>query len=163
MSHSAKSTAAISLFSIVMCGNSLADSVMAPGAWEMVTSVQIQEPSTERYETATKATTMICLTAQFLETDPYLTPGMNQEKMRERQAKCSTSDEVKGKSKSSWTMSCTLANGMTIAAEISNSASSHQLTSIMHQKASMEGQSRNMKIETQGAHKGACSEGMMTP
>ena len=61
-----------------------------------------------------------CLTAAFLDKDPYLTPGIDKEKMSQRGAACSLADEKRTESSASWKMACKLADRSLIDMTINN-------------------------------------------
>ena len=74
-----------------------------------------------------------CLSAAFLDKDPYLTPGIDKEKMSQRGATCSLADEKRDASTASWTMACKLADGTLIDMTINNSVSRDALQSDIRQ------------------------------
>ena len=137
-----------------------AQSVMQPGGWEMHAKISGRDPTTGEMKTLSEATTKQCLTAAFLDKDPYLTPGIDKEKMSQRGATCSLADEKRTESSASWTMSCKLADGSLIDMTINNSVSKEALQSDIRQLVDKGGKKVQMQIAMNSKFVGVCTKDM---
>jgi len=133
---------------------------MQPGGWEMRAKITAQDPATGETKTVSESTMKQCLTKAFLEKDPYLTPGIDREKMTQKGATCSLSDEARNGNRASWKMACKLADGTVLDAKIVNSASKHGFSSDMKQVVQKDGKAMSMQIAVTSKFIGACTKDM---
>lgn len=140
-----------------------ARSVMQPGGWEMHAKITAQDPATGETKTINESTMRQCLTAAFLENDPFLTPGIDKEKMVKKGASCSLADEQRNENSASWTMACKLADGALINMSIKNSASKNVLRSDIRQVVDKSGKKVLMQILMDSKHIGKCTSDMLQP
>ena len=137
-----------------------AQSVMQPGGWEMHAKISAQDPATGERKTLTESTMKHCLSAAFLDKDPYLTPGIDKERMTQRGATCSLADEKRDASTASWKMACKLADGTLIDMTINNSVSKETLQSDIRQVVDKGGKKVQMQIAMNSKFVGACTKDM---
>lgn len=137
-----------------------AQSVMQPGAWEMYAKISAHDPATGETKTLSESTMKQCLTAAFLDKDPYLTPGIDKEKMSQRGAACSLADEKRTESSASWKMACKLADGSLIDMTINNVVSKHSLRSDIRQVIDKGGKTAQMQIAMNSKFVGECTKDM---
>lgn len=140
-----------------------ARSVMQPGGWEMRAKITAQDPATGETKTISESTLRQCLAAAFLEKDPFLTPGIDKEKMVKRGASCSLADEQRNENSASWTMACKLADGALIDMSINNSASKNALRSDIRQVIDTGGRKVLMRILMDSKYIGKCTADMLQP
>jgi hypothetical protein len=138
----------------------VAQSVMQPGGWEMHATISAQDPATGETKTLSEATMKQCLSAAFLDKDPYLTPGIDKEKMIQRGATCSLADEKRAENSASWRMACRLADGTLIDMTINNSVSKETLQSEIRQVVDKGGKKVQMQIAMNSKFVGACTKDM---
>lgn len=138
----------------------LADSQMLPGAWEFKMTVTALGPDSAETKKVAESTTRMCLTAAFLDKEPYLTPTIDQAKMERKGAKCSTSDFRRDGSRAAWKMACAMADGSQVDAQIDNSVSARALTIDIGQLVTRDSESATVKVSTSAAHIGECTSEM---
>ena len=89
-----------------LSSGAMADAPVQPGGWEMKAVITARENPSSPPKTLTESTARVCLTKDFLAKDPYLTPGIDQDKMEKKGAKCSISDPRRAaNSASNWASS----------------------------------------------------------
>lgn len=141
---------------------SVASSTMQPGAWEMKLVLTARETAASPYKTLNENTTRICLSKEFLAKAPYLTPGIDRDKMEKKGAKCSIADPKRTDTAASWKMNCTLPDGNSADMLINNTVSAKTLRSNIDQVIQKNGQVLQMKITLNGRHVGACTADMVS-
>ncbi len=138
-----------------------AQSIMEPGGWEMQVRITAQDPETGVTKTITESTIKQCLSEAFLKKDPYLTPVIDKEKMIQKGATCSLSDQVRNGDSASWRMSCKLADGSKVDMSIKNSASRHKFSSDMRQLVTKGDQTVPMQVAMNAKFLGKCTPDMV--
>jgi hypothetical protein len=138
----------------------IAQSVMQPGGWEMHAKITAHDPATGETKTLSEATMKQCLSAAFLDKDPYLTPGIDKENMVQRGATCSLADEKRAENSASWKMACKLADGTLIDMTINNAVSKHSLRSDIKQVIDKGGKTAQMQIAMNSKFVGDCTKDM---
>lgn len=148
------------LLGLTACSGAFAGSVMEPGGWEMTMTVTGYGPAPGEKKSLGESTTKACLSQAFLDKDPYLTPGVDQEKAAKRGATCSVSDEKRSATAASWKMTCVLKDGTSSDTQISNTAGAKEMRSEVSQTLVREGKTVQMKVITTARHIGECTEDM---
>lgn len=133
-----------------------AQAIMEPGAWELHTVMTAQDPEDGKPVTLGETTRRNCLTREFLARDLYLSPASDEQKMRERGAKCTVSEVKRSDFSASWRMACELADGSRLDMAIRNTVSRHELLSELKQLVSREGRDIPMQIVAKARFVGAC-------
>ena len=143
--------------------SAFAQKVMTPGGWEMTSSIS-RELEGKPVEQMGRHTLKICLTREFLAAEPYLSPGLDDERMAARQAKCTASGYQREGDSAQWAMECTVADGSTLRAQISNHAELDRLTTRMVQDVERPGGSKGrVTMAGEGRYVGDCTEDMTKP
>ncbi|MGY6274908.1 DUF3617 domain-containing protein [Methylomonas sp. MgM2] len=137
-----------------------AQAVMEPGGWEVQAKITAQDPTTGVTKTLNDSTMRQCLSEAFLKKDPYLTPGIDNEKMRQKGAKCSLSDQVRNKDSASWRMICEFADGSKADMSINNSVSRHEFSSEIKQLIVKGDRTVPIQIAIKSRFIGECTEDM---
>lgn len=145
----------------VLCGPAGAQSVMQPGGWQMTMKVSATDPATGASKAANESTSRVCLTKEYLSKDPYLTPGVDKEKMEQKHAKCTISDAKRTASSASWKMACTMVDGSSVDMTIRNTASPRRLTSEIQQVIRKGGNSGVIQIVMDSTFLGQCTSEML--
>lgn len=140
----------------------IASPLMQAGGWEMKLVITARDTATGPYKQMSENTTRVCLSKEFLAKDPYLTPGIDRDKMEKKGAKCSISDPKRTDSTASWKMSCSLPDGNSADMFINNTVSAKTLRSNIDQVIQKDGQALQMKIGLKANHVGACTADMMS-
>lgn len=141
---------------------SIASPLMQAGGWEMKLVLSARETATGPFKTVSENTSRVCLSKEFLAKDPYLTPGIDRDKMEKKGAKCSISDPKRTDTNASWKMSCTLPDGNSADMFINNTVSARSLRSSIDQVIQKDGQALQMKINLKASHIGVCTGDMMS-
>ena len=115
-----------------LSSGAMADAPVQPGGWEMKAVITARENPSSPPKTLTESTTRVCLTKDFLAKDPYLTPGIDQDKMEKKGAKCSISDPRRAASSASWKMNCVMADGNSVDMHISNTVAPRKIIKDFH-------------------------------
>ncbi len=149
------------LVGTVLCGSTSAQSVMQPGAWLMKIKVSAQNPATGESRTVNESTSKMCLSKEFLSKDPYLTPGVDKEKMERKNAKCTISDQKRTENSASWKMSCLTADRSTVDMSIKNTASPQKLTSDIQQAIKKGEETGFIRITVNSSFIGKCTNDML--
>lgn len=139
-----------------------ANSAVQPGGWEMKAVITARENPGTPPKTLTESTTKVCLTKAFLAKDPYLTPGIDQDKMEKKGAKCSISDPKRSENAASWKMSCVMADGNSVDMQINNTVAPRKMKSEIRQMVHKGGQDLEMQIIMNSTYIGECTKDMMT-
>lgn len=139
-----------------------ASPLMQPGGWEMKLTLTARETATGPFKTVSENSSRICLSKEFLARDPYLTPGIDREKMEKKGAKCSIADPKRTERTASWKMSCSLPDGNSADMFINNTVSARSLSSQIDQVIQKDGQAMQMKINLKASHIGVCTADMMS-
>ncbi len=145
-----------------LSSGAMADAPVQPGGWEMKAVITARENPSSPPKTLTESTTRVCLTKDFLAKDPYLTPGIDQDKMEKKGAKCSISDPRRAANSASWKMNCVMADGNSVDMQISNTVAPRKMKSEVQQTVHKGGQDLEMKIIINSTHIGECTKDMMT-
>ena len=145
-----------------LSSGAMADAPVQPGGWEMKAVITARENPSSPPKTLTESTTRVCLTKDFLAKDPYLTPGIDQDKMEKKGAKCSISDPRRAANSASWKMNCVMADGNSMDMQISNTVAPRKMKSEVQQTVHKGGQDLEMKIIINSTHIGECTKDMMT-
>ena len=145
-----------------LSSGAMADAPVQPDGWEMKAVITARENPSSPPKTLTESTTRVCLTKDFLAKDPYLTPGIDQDKMEKKGAKCSISDPRRAANSASWKMNCVMADGNSVDMQISNTVAPRKMKSEVQQTVRKGGQDLEMKIIINSTHIGECTKDMMT-
>lgn len=137
-----------------------AQAIMQPGGWKMEMKISARNPSTGESKALNESVSRMCLTREFLARDPYLTPGLDREKMERRNAKCSISDQVRVGNSASWRMACQTADGSAVEMSIRNTATSSKLTSEIQQTVRKGAETFHVRMLMDASHLGACTNEM---
>ena len=70
----------------VLPAGAIASPLMHDGGWEMKLAISAREAATGPFKTMSENTTRVCLSKEFLAKDPYLTPGIDRDKMEKKGA-----------------------------------------------------------------------------
>ena len=140
---------------------SSAGSVMKPGGWKMRMKVDVKDEKGCAFKTINESRMRTCLTLEYLDNDPYLTPGLDKQKAEKAHANCSISDEKKGATSSSWTMTCELENGVKATTLFENSATPTKFISNMRQFAGEKNGLVEMRTSIISTFVGKCTNGMV--
>jgi len=138
----------------------VAQPVMEPGAWELQTVMTAQDPEDGSPVKLGETTLKNCLTKEYLARNLYLTPENDEEKMRQRGAKCTVSDAKRGEASASWRMICELADGSRMDMTIRNTVSRHELVSELKQLVSREGRDIPIQVVARARFIGECTPDM---
>lgn len=133
-----------------------AQAIMGYGAWEMRTKVIAGDSANGEATTVSESTTKSCLLKSFLERDPYLTPQVDEEKMRRKGATCTISEAMRDGNEASWRAICQLADGSRVDMTVKNSVARHRLSSVITQLVHQDGRTTRMQIITDGRRFGEC-------
>jgi len=145
----------------VLCGPVSAQSVMQPGGWQMKMKVSATDPTTGESKVANESTSRMCLSKEFLSKDPYLTPGIDKERMERKNARCTISDEKRTANSASWKMTCVMVDGSSVAMTIRNTASPQRLTSDIQQVIRKGGNTGIIRIVMDSSFLGQCTSDML--
>lgn len=127
----------------------------------MHAKISTLDPATSEAKTLSESTMKQCLSATFLDKDPYLTPGIDKERLTQQGATCSLADEKRTESSASWKMVCKLADGTLIDMTINNSVSKHSLRSDVKQVIDKgNGKPVQMQIAMNAKFVGECTKDM---
>ena len=137
--------------------------VMQPGAWASNMKTTAINPNTGKKVNVANVSTTACLTKNFLATDPYLSGGINMEKMKRKGASCSNSDYSNSGKSASWVMSCTMANGKNVISKISASVAKNKYTIKMDQVVGEGASAVRVTNIVTSRHAGKCTSSMMRP
>ncbi len=101
----------------VWSSSTIANEMMRAGAWETTMVVTARNPQTGKEVKVGESNSTMCLTKEFLQTDPYLSASMNEEKMRKKGLKCSVAEYRRELSSANWTLSCVTADGNSVTSD----------------------------------------------
>jgi Protein of unknown function (DUF3617) len=136
-------------------------SSMQAGAWELQTTVTALNVKTGESKAFGDTSTKVCFTQSFLDKEPFLTPGIDKEKMEKKNAKCTISEEKRSANASSWKMSCSMQDGSIVLSNISNRISKNRLQStVQTATATTSSDVPVVFIKTAGSFVGACAPTM---
>ena len=157
----------IALFVIAFCAALAtsplhAQSAMKPGGWQMDSSVTAVSPDGATKDLG-RHSMRVCLSAEALAKEPYLSPRIDDAKAAARGAKCSNSDHQRSGNSASWRMSCELADGTTTSARIRNQAGPDTLDTEMVQDVTRGGEKTQITMRLKGRHIGDCTPDMAKP
>lgn len=152
--------AAMALCLAQFAGTSLAADVMQPGAWKTNMVVMATKPGTQQKVKVGESSNTICFTKEFLATDPYLSPKVNEEKMRQKGAQCTIKDYARSGNKASWLMSCVAANGIQVESDFRVSVSAKQSTTTIHQKIGNGARAVRSTTRAEAGYVGDCDSSM---
>jgi citrate lyase alpha subunit len=147
---------------LLLCGPAAAQSIMQPGGWEMKVRITAENPMTGESKKANESVSRMCLTKEYLSTDPYLTPKVDKEQMEQKSAKCDISDEKRTANAASWRMQCTMIDGSSVDMTISNTASARKLDSKIRQVIKRGSNSGIVNITLTSSRIGQCTKEMLT-
>jgi hypothetical protein len=134
--------------------------VMEPGGWEIHAKITAQDPKTGKETQAKESTIKLCFSPEFLSKDPYLTPGMDEAKLKEKGATCSISNVKRQGNTASWNLDCAFPNGMKGKMSIKNTVSKHEFVSDATQQITKEGNTLPVHAVSTGKFIGACTAEM---
>jgi hypothetical protein len=137
-----------------------AEQPMTPGAWQTRMTSVARDPKTGESTTGPEASMKLCLSKEFLDKDPYLTPTLDKAKMEQKHAKCTTSDHKRDGNSASWKISCTMADGTSVAMTVNNVAAPHKLTSQLEQIIQKNGQTTLASMSMEMSFIGECTSDM---
>lgn len=146
---------------ILLCGPAGAQSVMQPGGWQFKTTITVHDARSGESKTANESVSRMCLSKEFLSRDPYLTPRIDKEKMEQRSARCTISDEKRSANAASWKMACIMADGSSVEMTIRNTASARSFTSNIEQLIAKGGSSGIVRIVMDSSFIGECTKEML--
>lgn len=138
----------------------VAQPAMEPGAWELQTVMTAQDPEDGSPVKLGETTLKNCLTKEYLARNLYLAPDNDEEKMRQRGAKCTVSGVKRGEASASWRMICELADGSRMDMTIRNTVSRHELVSELKQLISREGRDIPIQVVARARFIGECTPDM---
>lgn len=147
---------------LLVGGSAAAQSVMQPGGWEMKIKITAENPMTGESKKANESVSRMCLTKEYLSTDPYLTPKIDKEQMEQKSARCDISDEKRAATSASWRMQCTMIDGSSVDMTISNSASARKLESKIRQIIKRGSSAGIVNITLTSSRIGQCTKEMLT-
>ncbi|MBS0356061.1 MAG: DUF3617 family protein [Proteobacteria bacterium] len=139
----------------------LAGPTIQPGGWKVKTVVTARETPASPVRTVSEMNTQLCLTPAFLARDPYLTPGIDQDKMEKQGAHCRISDATRSEAQAGWKMSCTMADGNSVEMQIHNTVAPRHLRSEVQQLVHKGGQDVQIRITMDSVYEGACTKDML--
>ncbi|WP_374486845.1 DUF3617 domain-containing protein [Zoogloea sp.] len=139
----------------------LASPAIQPGGWKVKTVVTARETPASPARTVSEMNTQVCFTPAFLARDPYLTPGIDRDKMEKQGARCSISDAARSEASASWKMSCTMADGNSVEMQINNTVAPRRLRSEIQQLVHKGGQDVQIRITMDSVYAGACTKDML--
>lgn len=140
-----------------------AQKVMTPGGWEMVTSIT-RELEGQPTEQMGRHTIKMCLTPEFLASDPYFNPNLDDQRMAAQQIQCTSDKLVREGDSASWTMACEMKDGTRLNARLRNSATAETVT--LHTVQDIErpgGGKGRVTMAGEGRYIGECSDDMRKP
>ncbi|MFO1352379.1 MAG: DUF3617 family protein [Gammaproteobacteria bacterium] len=140
-----------------------AQTVMQPGGWEMKMTVTATDPKTGESKQVSETTAKMCLSKEFLAKEPYLSAKVDEAKMRQKKAKCTTSDYQRDGDKASWKMACEMDDGSKVAMTLNNAASADKLTIHMRNDVNKGGESGVVEMSSEGKFIGPCTKDMPKP
>lgn len=146
---------------VLSAGPLLAGPAIQPGGWKVKTVVTAQETPASPVRTVSETSTQLCLTPAFLARDPYLTPGLDRDRMETQGARCSISDASRGEAGATWKMRCTMADGNSVEMQVSNSVAPRRLHSEVRQLVHKGGQDVQIRITMDSVYAGACTPDML--
>lgn len=132
-----------------------------PGGWKVKTVVTARETPASPPRTVSESTTQICLSPAFLARDPYLTPGLDRDKMEKQGAHCSISDATRSETSAAWKMTCTLADGNAVEMWINNTVAARHVRSEVQQSVRKGNQDLQIRITMDSVYAGACTKDML--
>jgi len=138
-----------------------ANNAVEPGGWEIKAVITARENPSTPPKTLTESTTKVCLSKAFLAKDPYLTPGIDRDKMEKKGAKCSISDPKRSENTASWKMKCVMADGNSVDMQINNTVAPRKMKSEIRQLVHKGGQDLEMQIIMNSTYIGECTKDMM--
>jgi hypothetical protein len=138
----------------------LARPVLAAGAWEMHTSISMQDPKTGKDKIVNNTLAKHCLSPEYIAQNPYLSPDFDKAKMEKKQATCSVKDASQTENSAAWKMSCSTLDGHMVNVSINNSVSARHVQSNAEQEVKKDGKSVFAKIQVIAKHIGECAEGI---
>lgn len=139
-----------------------ANEIMKPGAWQAAITITATHPSSGETINIGNASTTLCLTKDFLATDPYLTANIDREKMKRKGASCSNKNYSRSKNTASWIMTCS-ASGQTVITRINASVSQTEYTIRMNQEVSKGRSAVKSTNLVKAKHIGKCTKDMARP
>lgn len=149
---------------MVVCSfSTYANPVMQPGAWTAAMITTAINPNTGKKVNVGNVSTTLCLTKEFLATDPYLTANIDIEKMQRKGASCSNSNYTNSGTSASWVMSCVAANGKSIVSNISSSVAKKKYTINMNQVVGEGASAVRVSNTVKARYAGKCTSNMMKP
>lgn len=126
----------------------------------MRTRVTARNELTGERKTINDTVKQLCMSADFIAKNAYLTPSIDIEKMQQQQAQCSVADQTQTDRSASWTMTCTTAQGQVIDARIRNRVGATRLSSNIEQRI-VDGDKRAIvNVAVTGKFTGKCTPDM---
>lgn len=148
--------------SLVLAGlPAVATPVIQPGGWKVRTVVSARETPASPPRTVSESTTQLCLTPAFLARDPYLTPGLDRDKMEKQGARCNISDATRGEASAAWKMNCTMADGNVVEMQINNTVTPRHVHSEVSQLVRKGSQDVQIHITMDSVYGGPCTKDML--
>lgn len=138
----------------------LANSLLETGAWEMHTTITMQDPKTGKDRTVNDSKSKHCFSPEYITQNPYLSPNIDKAKMEQKQAACSISDATQTTKSAAWKMSCKTLDGHVVNVTINNTVSARQVQSNAEQEVKKDGKSVFAKINVTAKHVGECTSNM---
>ncbi len=140
--------------------SALANSVLEVGAWEMHTTITMQDPKTGKDRTVNDSKSKHCFSPEYVAQNPYLNPNIDKAKMEQKQSTCSITDATQITNSAAWKMSCKTLDGHSVNVTINNTVSARQVQSNAEQEVKKDGKSVFAKINVTAKHIGECTSNM---
>lgn len=153
---------ALAAAALLLSVGAQAQTVMKPGGWRMDSQVSMRDGEGPSKDMGRQSMS-VCLTTETLAREPYLSANVDKDKAAARGATCTTSDYRRDGDAASWTMQCTLADGSTSNARISNKASAEELSIELVQDVKRGDGQATVSIRGTGRYIGECTPEMAKP
>lgn len=145
----------------LMAGLAVAQESVKPGGWEFKTALSLKDASGNEIKPMGDSVMKYCLSASFASKQPYLTPGLEKDKMVATGADCTISDQRRQGNSASWLMRCKLPDGSLSESRVENQASA-QGVSLWMETTVMRGKEKvSTTLRGTGRYLGACTSDMM--
>ena len=153
----------LALLACLAATPALAQKVMTPGGWEMITSITRELPG-QPAEQMGRHTLKICLTREFLAADPYLSPNLDDQRMAAQQVKCTSDQLARDGDSASWTMACEMKDGSRLNARLRNRATADSVTlNTVQDVERPDGSRGRITMAGEGRYIGDCTDDMSKP
>lgn len=147
--------------SVALCfgSSAIAQSPLNEGGWLLRTTTSQVAPNQSVDSLVSDRTDQVCMTREFLATNPYLNPYKNP--AGRSIPDCSVADHVSSAQTASWNMTCRAGRGRSSRAIIWVSASSESMTSVTVLDVMQDEQhGSTMRVRVHGTFLGKCTPDM---